>query len=69
VDAVTAAKKPSTRRRTAAPKPAACPDCGGHGEITEAVKVGTRKGRITDDRQTGLCLTCLGTGDAPNSTM
>ncbi|MFI6561872.1 hypothetical protein [Streptomyces sp. NPDC050534] len=41
-----------------------CPDCDGHGEITEAVKVGTRKGRLTGDHQTGLCLTCLGTGQA-----
>jgi hypothetical protein len=64
VDAVTAAKKPATRRRTARPKPAKCPDCDGHGEITEAVKVGARKGRITGHQQTGLCLTCLGTGHA-----
>ncbi|MFJ1999150.1 hypothetical protein [Streptomyces chartreusis] len=62
---MTAAKKSATRRKTALPKPAKCPDCDGHGEITEAVKVGTRKGRITDHRQTGLCLTCLGFGEAP----
>ncbi|RPF33615.1 hypothetical protein [Streptomyces sp. TLI_185] len=64
---MTAAKKPATRRRTAPvkPEPAKCPDCDGHGEITEAVKVGARKGRLTDHRQAGLCLTCLGTGEAP----
>jgi DnaJ-class molecular chaperone len=66
VDALTAAKKPAARRKPARPKPAPvkCSDCDGHGEITEAVKVGARKGRITDHRQAGLCLTCLGTGEA-----
>ncbi|MFD7403583.1 hypothetical protein ACFV7R_13130 [Streptomyces sp. NPDC059866] len=61
-----AAKKPATRRKPAPPKPepAKCPDCDGHGEITEAVRVGARKGRATDDHQTGLCLTCWGTGEA-----
>lgn len=61
---MTAAKKPATSRRTALPKSAKCPDCGGRGEITEAVKVGARKGRITDDHQTGLCLACWGSGEA-----
>ncbi|MFE5922602.1 hypothetical protein [Streptomyces sp. NPDC056468] len=64
MDDVTAAKRPATRRKTAPPKPAKCPDCAGNGEIAEAVKVGTRKGRITDDHQTGLCLACLGSGEA-----
>ncbi|MCL8017679.1 hypothetical protein [Streptomyces sp. AS02] len=63
---MTAAKKPATRRKPAPPEPAKCPDCDGQGEITEAVKVGVRKGRITDDRQSGLCLTCWGTGEAPS---
>ncbi|MFE5816961.1 hypothetical protein ACFQ6S_26640 [Streptomyces sp. NPDC056479] len=62
---MTAAKKPATRRKTPLPRPSKCPDCGGNGECTEAVKVGTRKGRITDDHQTGLCLTCWGSGEAP----
>jgi hypothetical protein len=62
---VTAVRKPATRRKPAKPEPAKCPDCDGNGEITEAVKVGARKGRLTDHRQTGLCLTCLGTGAAP----
>ncbi|NUS54050.1 MAG: hypothetical protein HOV66_04190 [Streptomycetaceae bacterium] len=62
---MSATRKPATRRKSAPVKPAKCPDCDGHGEITEAVKVGARKGRITDHRQTGLCLTCLGTGEAP----
>ncbi|MFI6566810.1 hypothetical protein [Streptomyces sp. NPDC050534] len=63
---MTVAKKTATRRKTAPPKPepVKCPDCDGYGEITEAVKVGARKGRITGHRQTGLCLSCLGTGHA-----
>ncbi|GAB2962024.1 hypothetical protein [Streptomyces heilongjiangensis] len=55
------AKKPTTRRT---PRPKQCPDCNGTGEITETVRVGARKGRATDDRQTGLCLTCWGSGEA-----
>ncbi|MFH8447424.1 hypothetical protein ACH4D3_40310 [Streptomyces sp. NPDC018026] len=60
------AKKPTTRRKTrpATPEPAKCPDCDGTGEHTETVRVGARKGRATDDRQTALCLTCWGTGHA-----
>lgn len=55
------AKKPTTRRK---PRLKPCPDCNGTGEITETVRVGARKGRATDDRQTGLCLTCWGSGEA-----
>ncbi|MFF3592137.1 hypothetical protein ACFYYI_34090 [Streptomyces sp. NPDC002387] len=60
-----AAKRPATRRKTTKPVPAKCPDCDGNGEITQAVRVGARTGRLTDDHQTGLCLTCWGTGEAP----
>ncbi|WNB97787.1 MULTISPECIES: hypothetical protein [Streptomyces] len=55
------AKKPAARRK---PRPKPCPDCNGTGEITETVRVGARKGRATDNRQTGLCLTCWGSGEA-----
>ncbi|WP_202449355.1 hypothetical protein [Streptomyces sp. SID2999] len=55
----------ATRKKTP-PKPAACPDCQGGGEITETVRVGARKGRATEDKQAALCLTCLGTGEAPD---
>ncbi|GAA2290494.1 hypothetical protein GCM10010415_72700 [Streptomyces atrovirens] len=55
------AKKPAAGRK---PRPKKCPDCNGAGEITETVRVGARKGRATDDRQTGLCLTCWGSGEA-----
>ncbi|MFF5402349.1 hypothetical protein ACFY8K_10690 [Streptomyces misionensis] len=52
-------------RKNAKRKPVPCPDCGGKGETSEAVRVGARKGRATDNRQAALCLTCLGTGEAP----
>ncbi|MGW1798932.1 hypothetical protein ACWCQN_23885 [Streptomyces sp. NPDC001984] len=60
------AKRPTARRKTPMPEPAKCPDCDGNGEITEAVRVGARKGRVTDDRQAGLCPTCWGSGVDPN---
>ncbi|MGW1542281.1 hypothetical protein ACWCPM_18945 [Streptomyces sp. NPDC002309] len=62
-----AAKKPATRRKTTpppAPEPVKCSDCDGTGEIAETVRVGTRKGRATENRQAALCLTCWGTGQA-----
>ncbi|MFF4903665.1 hypothetical protein ACFY2T_02250 [Streptomyces sp. NPDC001260] len=52
-------------RKPAKPRPVKCPDCDGNGEITQAVRVGARNGRLTDHRQTGLCLTCLGAGEIP----
>jgi DnaJ-class molecular chaperone len=59
------AKRPAGRRRTAVPEAAAkCPDCDGTGESTEAVRVGSRKGRPTADQQAGLCPTCWGSGEA-----
>ncbi|MEU7164275.1 hypothetical protein AB0A70_06470 [Streptomyces morookaense] len=52
----------TTRRQTAKK----CPSCKGTGEITESVRVGrARKGQETADRQTALCLACLGSGQAP----
>ncbi|MFG2815287.1 hypothetical protein [Streptomyces sp. NPDC048410] len=55
----------ATRKKTP-PKPTACPDCSGNGETTETVRVGARKGRATEDRQAALCLSCLGSGEAPD---
>ncbi|MFJ8073122.1 hypothetical protein ACIQ7Q_04020 [Streptomyces sp. NPDC096176] len=57
-------RKP-TGRRTAAKKPPPCPDCKKAGQVSEAFKVGSRTKRDSDDRQEALCLTCLGTGQAP----
>ncbi|MET8494818.1 hypothetical protein ABZW15_25710 [Streptomyces cellulosae] len=45
--------------------PPKCPDCDGKGEIAETVRVGPRKGRATRHRQAAVCLTCLGSGEAP----
>ncbi|MFB7643583.1 hypothetical protein ACFC0S_26370 [Streptomyces sp. NPDC056084] len=52
--------------RKPVPARAKCPDCKGKGETAESVRVGSaRKSRETTDRQTALCLTCFGTGEAP----
>ncbi|MFE0761106.1 hypothetical protein [Streptomyces smyrnaeus] len=45
-------------------KPKKCPDCKGTGETREAVRVGARKGRTTNDQQSVLCASCLGSGEA-----
>ncbi|MFF5128210.1 hypothetical protein ACFY41_14970 [Streptomyces syringium] len=57
------------RKRTASPvKPKKCPDCN-DGEVAEVVRIGTsRKRRETGDHQTALCLTCFGSGIAPDET-
>ncbi|MFE6807997.1 hypothetical protein ACFVEN_41090 [Streptomyces sp. NPDC057681] len=53
-----AARKPSARKPTAKK----CPACKGSGEVAVSVRVG-RKRRVAG-QQTGLCLGCLGTGEA-----
>lgn len=40
-----------------------CPVCKGTGEVSRTVRVG-RKRRVVG-KQTGLCLNCLGSGEAP----
>ncbi|MGN9756764.1 hypothetical protein [Streptomyces sp. SD31] len=52
-------------RKTAKSKVTKCSDCDGKGEITEVVRVGARKGRATDHRQSAVCLTCWGSGEIP----
>ncbi|MET7789820.1 hypothetical protein ABZS93_24890 [Streptomyces sp900116325] len=54
-----AAKRPRTARK----KP--CPDCKRAGQVSESFQVGGRKKRDSADRQEALCLTCFGTGNAP----
>ncbi|EKX61185.1 hypothetical protein PV416_31560 [Streptomyces ipomoeae] len=52
-------------RRTAAKRRVKkCTACDGKGEITETVRVGPRKGRATDHRQTAMCGECWGSGEA-----
>ncbi|MGP4049661.1 hypothetical protein [Streptomyces sp. 2A115] len=58
-----AARKTTPPRKPAAAKPAPCGPCNGTGEVARTVRVG-RKQRVVG-QQSGLCLTCLGTGEAP----
>ena len=60
---MTTAKKTTTRRRTAKPAPAPCPTCKGTGEVSRTVHVGRKRRAV--GQQTGLCLACLGSGEAP----
>ncbi|MFF8359524.1 hypothetical protein ACF063_39390 [Streptomyces chartreusis] len=56
-----AAKKP---RKAPAPvlEPAECKPCKGAGEVSRAVYVGRK--RRPAGQQTGICLACLGSGEA-----
>ncbi|MER6491160.1 hypothetical protein [Streptomyces griseorubiginosus] len=63
---MTAAKKPTTRPRkttVAKPEPAPCRTCKGSGEVSRTVRVGRKQRPV--GQQTGLCLACLGSGEAP----
>ncbi|WP_406343695.1 hypothetical protein [Streptomyces sp. NBC_00648] len=53
-----------TTRRPAKP-PAPCPDCKSDGQTSETFLVGGRKKHESTARQEALCMTCLGTGEAP----
>ncbi|MFE6893920.1 hypothetical protein [Streptomyces sp. NPDC057694] len=52
-----------TEKPAPAPPSTACPTCKGSGEVARTVRVG-RKHRVVG-QQSGLCLTCLGSGEAP----
>jgi DnaJ-class molecular chaperone len=47
---------------TADPEPAKCPTCKGSGEGSRTVHVGRKRRAVGE--QAGLCLTCLGSGEA-----
>ncbi|SFY53466.1 hypothetical protein [Streptomyces sp. F-1] len=49
-------------RKNAKRKPVPCPDCGGDGEVSTTVLVGRKRRAV--GKQSGFCLTCLGTGEA-----
>ncbi|WP_225077060.1 hypothetical protein [Streptomyces sp. CoT10] len=49
-------------RKNAKPKPASCPDCKGRGEVPTTVLVGRKRRAV--GKQSGICLNCLGTGEA-----
>ncbi|MCQ4043005.1 hypothetical protein ACFOSC_13790 [Streptantibioticus rubrisoli] len=57
-----ATTRQATRSKPA--EPPKCPVCKGTGETTITVRVGRRR-RDTGAQQLGLCLTCLGSGEAP----
>jgi DnaJ-class molecular chaperone len=47
---------------TAPAEPAKCPTCKGSGEVSRTVHVGRKRRPV--GRQTGICLACLGSGEA-----
>lgn len=49
-------------KTTASTEPAKCPTCKGTGEVSRTVYVGRK--RRAAGHQTGICLTCLGSGEA-----
>ncbi|MFF1438575.1 hypothetical protein [Streptomyces sp. NPDC058295] len=49
-------------RKTTAPEPPKCPVCLGSGEVSRTVHVGRKRRPV--GQQTGLCLNCLGSGEA-----
>lgn len=57
-----AARKATARRKTTAPEPAKCPTCDGTGEVARTVRVGRKQRPV--GQQTGICLACLGSGEA-----
>ncbi|MFJ8139123.1 hypothetical protein [Streptomyces sp. NPDC096013] len=59
--AVAARKTPAPV--TADPEPAKCPTCKGTGEVSRTVQVGRKRRAV--GKQTGFCLNCLGSGEAP----
>ncbi|CCK27597.1 hypothetical protein BN159_3218 [Streptomyces davaonensis JCM 4913] len=56
------AARKTTSRRPAKKQP--CPECQ-DGQVLESFQVGGRRKRVSDDQQGALCLTCLGSGEAP----
>jgi DnaJ-class molecular chaperone len=47
---------------TVTAEPAKCPTCKGSGEVSRTVHVGRKCRPVC--RPTGICLTCLGSGEA-----
>jgi DnaJ-class molecular chaperone len=52
-------------KKTAQPPVPQCPVCRGTGEVSRTVHVGRKRRAVGE--QTGLCLNCLGTGEAPSA--
>ncbi|MFI8532820.1 hypothetical protein ACIGMX_21590 [Streptomyces aquilus] len=49
-------------RKPVKPKPAKCSTCKGTGEVSHTVHVGRKRRPV--GQQAGLCLNCLGSGQA-----
>ncbi|WP_330282940.1 hypothetical protein [Streptomyces sp. NBC_00588] len=49
-------------RKTAKPKTTPCEPCKGTGEVSRTVRVGRKQRAV--GAQTGICLSCLGSGEA-----
>ncbi|MGW0628959.1 hypothetical protein [Streptomyces sp. NPDC002758] len=57
------ATRKTARPAAPAEEPTKCPVCDGTGEVSRAVLVGRKRRAVGE--QTGLCLNCLGSGEAP----
>ncbi|WP_371527195.1 hypothetical protein OG302_14590 [Streptomyces sp. NBC_01283] len=57
--------RPEKKSPPAQPAAKKCQTCKGSGEVTRPVRVG-RKRRVVGE-QNGLCLGCLGSGEAPTN--
>ncbi|MEU6193855.1 hypothetical protein [Streptomyces sp. NPDC047061] len=51
------------RKKTPESKSAECSVCKGTGEVSRTVEVGRKRRAV--GQQTGFCLNCLGSGEAP----
>ncbi|WP_199840225.1 hypothetical protein [Streptomyces viridochromogenes] len=49
-------------KTTAPAESAKCPTCEGTGEVSRTVHVGRKRRAV--GKQTGICLNCLGSGEA-----
>ncbi|WP_328845625.1 hypothetical protein [Streptomyces sp. NBC_00258] len=54
----------TSQSKAPAPEVKDCPVCKGTGEVSRTVRVGRRHRPV--GQQTGLCLNCLGSGQAPD---
>ncbi|WP_328431502.1 hypothetical protein [Streptomyces sp. NBC_00453] len=57
-----AARKTTARRKATVPQSAKCGPCNGTGEVARTVRVGRKQRPV--GQQTGICLACLGSGEA-----
>lgn len=63
--AVATARKNAAAKPVPTPAPAPCEPCEGTGVVAKTVRVGRRQRNVGE--QQGACLTCWGTGEAPEN--